>query len=138
MTDDQDDMTADLFSRARRRDPPKANTSRPPDAYPNGPGHRGVDTSIHAAESVRAQAPFMQTRILSYLVDCAGHGAIYTDIMTRCRMTHPTVTARMVELVESGNVRISRRRRKTPSGRKARVYLHKDFWNPKVDDGEPE
>lgn len=107
--------------------------------YPNGPGHRGVDTSVKAAKSVRAQVPFMHTRILSFLVDCGRGGAVYTEIANRCRMPVPTVCGRMKELTQGDDaaVRVSVRRRKTSNGGSARVYVHKDFWNPAVDEEQP-
>lgn len=132
---DNDDF-GDLFSAKAKHKRPSAGPSTIGDRYPHGPGHRGVDTSVKAAESVRAPAPFMRQRILSFLVDCGAGGANYTEIANRCRMEVPTVCARMVELTREENptVRISIRRRKTPSGRSARVYVHANFWNPQVDE----
>lgn len=119
----------DLFNRFQ-----KARPLPPDDDYPRGPGHRGVDTSIAAANSVKAAVPFMRMRITSFLVDCGSYGAIYTDIANRCRMEVPTVCGRMKELTEDGTVKVSVRRRKTPSGRSARVYVHRSFWNPSTDE----
>lgn len=132
MMDDRDEQD-DLFARFNAQKKPRAS-ARKPDDYPSGPGHRHVPTSVAAAESVKAQVPFMHTRILSFLADCATYGAIYTEIANRCRLEVPTVCGRMVELVTAKKVRVSKRKRKTPSGRGARVYVHASFWNPEFDE----
>lgn len=94
-----------------------------PLAYPNGPGHRGVPTSVAAAESIRPHLGPLQAKIVAFLGELGRSGATYQQVVDGCAMAVPTVCGRMFELVEAKIVKIAPERRLTKSRRKARVYV---------------
>ena len=98
-----------------------------PGRYPHGPGHRGVRTSVIAAESMMPHVSATQGRILIELRKVGAGGMTYTEIMSATALGAPTVCGRMCELVEAKLVKISDKTRPTPSRRPARVYVAAEF-----------
>lgn len=96
-----------------------------PFAYPNGPGHRGIDTSARAAASIMPHVAPMQRKILDYIIRCGAHGATYDEIMAGCDLGAPSVCGRLVELrrAQPPLIRIASFTRPTASGRAAHVYI---------------
>lgn len=94
-----------------------------PDRYPNGPGWTEPTTSKAAAESIRIYASVQQQRIIDFLEGCGEVGATYHQIADGTGMLTASICGRMVELVTAKRVTIATFKRKTPSGRDARVYL---------------
>lgn len=98
-----------------------------PFIYNDGPGHRGVSTSVAAAESMRAHVGPIQQRILDYFRVQGTHGCTYAEVMAGCQLGAPTVTARLRELAEARLIKISDKTRNSPSGRACRVYILSEF-----------
>lgn len=90
--------------------------------YPNAPGHRGVPTSVAAAESIRPVMGAQQAKIVAFLQERGARGATYAEVCAGTGLATPSVCGRMVELVAAKRVVISAETRLTPSHRKARVY----------------
>lgn len=92
--------------------------------YPDGPGHRGVPTSVAAAGSLApSYLKGSKLLIVALLHDRGENGATYDEIVAECGLPTPTVCGRMVELVRAGLVKNSGRTRNTASGRQARIYV---------------
>jgi len=82
----------------------------------------GSDTSQEAAESIEATAPSMRFRVFMYIKATGSTGTTDDEIEQALNMRHQTASARRRELVLSGHVRDTSRRRKTRSGRNATVW----------------
>lgn len=102
-----------------------------PFVYRDGPGHRGVDTSIGAATSIRSDVSRQQNVILAFLHECASRGATYTEVMDGTLLTAGSVCGRMNELVDAKLVTIHGTR-PSASRRPCRVYMLPRFVPPKA------
>lgn len=109
MTDNQ---TGDLFG---------WKVPAPPPTYPHAPGHRGVATSVAAAEAIKPVMGAQQRKIMEYLGTRA-NGATYTEIEADTGLKTQSICARIHELRADGHVVIADETRATPSGRQAHVY----------------
>ncbi len=99
------------------------NLTPPPLArYPHAPGHRGVPTSVIAAEMIKPCTGRLHKRILAYLEQVGPRGAIYTEIMAGTGISSQSLCGRMVELRAAGHVVMTDQTRQTPSNRPASVY----------------
>lgn len=103
----------DLFSYEAPPDPPK---------YPQSPGFvRGSDTSEAAAKSLNPKTlSELEARICRY-VAAHFHGVTSEEIQIALGLTHQNCSARTTELVLKGRLVDSGERRRTSSGRAARV-----------------
>ncbi|MCA1379516.1 MarR family transcriptional regulator [Bradyrhizobium sp. BRP05] len=89
--------------------------------YPDTPGFvRYSDTSMAAADSMLTDAPTLRDNILAFIR--REGDATCDEVEVRCNLTHQTASARIRELVLQGKLVDTGDRRKTRSGRKARVY----------------
>lgn len=96
--------------------PPKLYDGKPPSV-------RGSDTSEAAAESVRKPSARIRQSVFE-VVEAAGLRGVTCDgVEEKLDGRHQTISARVRELVQLGQIRDSGRRRKTRSGRTARVYV---------------
>ena len=84
----------------------------------------GSDTSREAAESIQPAASSMRFRVLMYIKATGRTGSTDDEIEEALNMRHQTASARRRELVLSGHVEDSTRRRKTRSGRNATVWVY--------------
>jgi hypothetical protein len=89
--------------------------------YPNVPGHVKGDTSIAAAKSVEPSATALRKKVLDY-ASLQHEGVTCDDVEAKLSMRHQTCSARIRELVMFGQLVDTGARRKTRSGRSARVY----------------
>lgn len=48
--------------------------------YPTSPGHRGVVTSIEAAQAIAPKAPTWRDRVLAYIDECGCYGATADEV----------------------------------------------------------
>ena len=85
--------------------------------------HNGTDTSRAAAESMVPHVAGMEKDILG-LIRLRGRGGCTCDEM-ECltQIPHQTASARIKGLADKGLIKDSGARRKTRSGRAARVYV---------------
>lgn len=96
--------------------------------YPNAPGYqRNSDTSRAAAASMAHHFTKQQTVILDWLHERGSTGGTFDEIATGTGLLSQSICGRMVELANARAVIKSIHTRATPSGRQARIYLHKDF-----------
>lgn len=122
-----------LFDQPRRacehwRDPAACPTCTPEGyrLYGGTPPHvAGDDTSTAAAEAIRPSVGTMRARVLEVLTAMATFGDGHTDdeLETITGFSHQSVSARRRELVLDGLVVDSGERRKTRSGRSAKVWV---------------
>ena len=88
--------------------------------YPNVPGHRGIDTSIHAAESIKPKSNILRQTVIDALSD---HGPLATHEI--CMVTdeqYANIQPRTSELKAKGKIEDTGNRRKTPSGKPGIVW----------------
>lgn len=96
--------------------------------YPNAPGHRGVDTSIVAAESMRPHFKAQQREVFDYLDRCGHRGATQPEISKATGIFRQSLSGRMRELVLAGEVfRIPEKRKLPGDFVGSRVYVTKQF-----------
>lgn len=105
--------------------------------YPNTPGFvRDSDTSREAAESMHEAAPSIRERIYSWIERRGRFGATADEVEAKSGIRNQTITARIRELELSERLTKTEDKRKTRSGRNARVYVASK-WLPKADNEEP-
>lgn len=90
-----------------------------PRRYPETPGHRGVDTSKAAAESIEPHVGRLHRVILRFLRDAP---AIRDEITEGCGLTTQTACGRLRELELRGLVHKAPETRPGRSGRECHVY----------------
>src|SRR5262249_7428356 len=93
--------------------------------YPDRPGFvAGCDTSEAAAASLDDLAlSRLRRMVLARIMACGVHGATCDEIEVTERLRHQSASARVGELVLGGLIADCGRRRRTRSGRPARVYV---------------
>ena len=89
------------------------------------PRVRGCETSEAAAESVAPLVGGMQRKVLDELLRLGDRGATCDELEVSLQMSHQNASARLWELRKKNPplVRWSGEKRKTRSGRAARVYV---------------
>jgi len=91
--------------------------------YPDMPGHRGVDTSIAAAEGIAPVTARLQSLALT-AIRAAGSGGLTTnELAERLDIVREAVQPRTSELRQMGKIRDSGQRRKNASGKSAIVWV---------------
>lgn len=85
--------------------------------------HNNTDTSIAAANSKRGSAVTDRRVIFDHIEKAGAVGCTCDAIEGQLSMLHQTVSARLKDLRDSGSIIDSGQRRKTRTGRDARVYI---------------
>ena len=85
--------------------------------------HNGADTSAAAFQSTTTMSRALARNIVYSQVFAFPCGVTCDAIEEATRMSHQTCSARITELVIEGKIRDTGERRKTRSGRTARVYV---------------
>jgi predicted transcriptional regulator len=83
--------------------------------------HGGADTSVAANASLGAQKARARRQVLTSIATASG-GATCEEVERSLGMSHQTASARCTELLADGLIVDTGRRRRTASGRAARVY----------------
>lgn len=91
--------------------------------YPEAPGHRGIDTSIEAAEGVAPKAHTVRQQVYEMISDAGLHGQTTEELATRLGIDYGTVQPRTSELKKAGMIRDSGRRRKNAIGKNIIVWI---------------
>lgn len=91
-----------------------------PRSYPMPPSVP-VDTSREAARSMTDSADAIRRRVYRFIAESGEHGATNEEIQDALKLAGDTVRPRVWELMGVGSVVDSGARRKTRSGRQARV-----------------
>jgi len=90
--------------------------------YPDAPGFvRGSDTSEAAAKSISPKARSILHDRICKLVAAFYHGLTSEEVQIALDLTHQNCSARTTELVQMGRLVDCGERRRTSSGRSARV-----------------
>jgi hypothetical protein len=91
--------------------------------YPATPGHRGVDTSIAAAEMVAGIAGPLRRMVYRTVHEAGPRGLTTDEIAAALRMPRYSVQPRTTELKYDRRIRDSGRRRPNASGCRAIVWV---------------
>lgn len=91
-------------------------------AYPNAPGHRGVDTSVLAAEALEPTLGNLQRLALSAIRHAGETGLTADELAAQLGLGRASIQPRTSELQRKGWIRDSEQRRLNASGRKAIVW----------------
>jgi hypothetical protein len=98
--------------------------------------HNGTATSIAAAKQAD-EATTQRNEVLQKLVFAGPHGMTRDELCAALYMGPPTICPRVSELVKSGDVIETGRRRKTRKGRDAFVLVWHGVWNKERDGERP-
>lgn len=92
-------------------------------AYPDGPGSRGVDTSIAAADIIAPKVGRLQSIVLDCIRSAGGYGRTTNEIADQLRIDRGSIQPRTSELKVLGLIADSRQRRANANGKKAIVWI---------------
>lgn len=91
--------------------------------YPIAPGHRGIDTSVEAAEAAARVAGRLRRLVYRTIHEAGSQGLTTDEIASALRMPRYSVQPRTTELKHGRGIRDSGRRRRNESGCKAIVWV---------------
>jgi predicted transcriptional regulator len=91
--------------------------------YPDSPGHRGVDTSIAAAEAIGSVTGRIQKQALQSIRESGLTGLTSEELAFGLGMERTTVQPRTTELKLLGLIRDSGTRRPNRNGKRAIVWV---------------
>jgi hypothetical protein len=83
---------------------------------------------MEAAEAIAPTAATKRRRVLEYIADCGYYGATEEEIDAALMMRGNTCRPRIWELMKTGQVVDSGRRRMTLSNRRARVVVVPEWY----------
>lgn len=106
-----------------------------PSRYPDAPGHRGVETSIEAAEAIAPKLGNLQKLTLNAIASRGASGLTADECAEVLELDRYSVQPRTTELRRKGLIADSGRRRTNATGKRAIVWTLPQFkWG--VLDGE--
>ena len=108
-------------------DEPDLFGSTPPAEYPDAPGHRGVDTSIAAAEDVAPKLGRLQRMAEQAIRDAGYYGATADELAANLAVSRWTIQPRTTELKLKGLAFDSGMRRLNCTGKSAIVWVAPEF-----------
>lgn len=91
-------------------------------SYPFTPGHRGVDTSIEAADELAPVLATLQRQVYAVIAAAGPAGATANEIADMLGWIVYRVRPRTSELSDRGEIIDSGRRRRNPAGRSVIVW----------------
>jgi hypothetical protein len=91
--------------------------------YPSEPGHRGVDTSMAAAQMMAAVAGPLRRMVYKAVFEAGGRGITTDEIAGMLELPRYSVQPRTTELKHDRRIRDSGRRRFNRSGCRAIVWV---------------
>ena len=92
-------------------------------AYPDEPGHRGVDTSIAAASALAAHLGRPQRMAKVAIADAGSRGLTADELAARLDMSRWSIQPRTSELRRKGVILDSGQRRPNATGKLAIVWV---------------
>lgn len=95
-------------------------------AYPAAPGHRGIDTSVAAAQAIAGVAGPLRRLVLRTIFAAGAEGLTTDEIAGALAMPRYSVQPRTTELKHDRRIRDSGRRRYNASGCRAIVWVIAD------------
>lgn len=90
--------------------------------YSAGPGHRGIDTSIAAADAIASGAVVLRDKVLATVSAAGPVGVTVVEMAIRQGLDRMGIQPRFSELRAMGRIADSGLRRKNPSGVSAIVW----------------
>lgn len=93
------------------------------DIHPRTPGHRGVDTSVAAANDLKPKLGRLQRLVLDAIRDAGWIGLTADEIAKRLEMERWSVQPRTSELKLKGLIRDGGGRRRNATGKLAIVWV---------------
>jgi len=91
--------------------------------YPDAPGHRGVDTSIAAADAISVPLGRLQRMVLRAIREAGSYGATTNEIAARLDIDRGSAQPRTSELRRNHAIEDSGRRRLNANGKRAIVWV---------------
>lgn len=91
--------------------------------YPDAPGHRGVDTSIAAANDLVAKLGRLQRLAELTIREAGEEGMTADELAARLNLERWSIQPRTTELSRKGIVRDSGKRRSNRTGKQAIVWI---------------
>ena len=98
-----------------------------PQAYPDVPGHRGVETSVEAAEAIAPKIGRLQRLTLAAIAEAQAAGLTADEASERCDMDRWSIQPRVSELKLKGLIVDSGGRRFNSTGKRAIVWVTPQF-----------
>ena len=95
----------------------------PQNTFTGAPYVVGSDTSEQAARSMKPHSKALKEKILNFILTTGAKGATDDEIETAMNLRHQTASARRRELVQAGKLTESGEKRRTRSGRWAKVWV---------------
>jgi hypothetical protein len=92
-------------------------------AYPNEPGHRGVETSMLAANELAPKLGRLQRMALKAIHDVGIDGLTADELAARLDLDRYSIQPRTSELKCKGQIRDSGQRRPNMTGKMAIVWV---------------
>ena len=93
--------------------------------YPNAPGHRGVETSIAAAQALSPKLGPLQRMAEQAIREAGKDGLTADELAERLEKDRYSIQPRTSELKRKGLIRDSGQRRPNSSGKLAIVWVAK-------------
>lgn len=94
--------------------------------YPHAPGHRGIDTSIAAADAVASKLGRLQAMAFDAIRTVGARGLTADELCERLDLDRYTIQPRTSELRRMGKIRDSGQRRRNASNKLAIVWVAVD------------
>lgn len=92
-------------------------------SYPSAPGHRGVDTSIAAAQALAPNLAGQRQSVFHVIELARGYGGTGDEVARKLNWNRYAVRPRLSELKNLGKIIDSGKRRRNSSGRYAIVWV---------------
>lgn len=93
--------------------------------YPDAPGHRGVETSILASQSLRTKLGRLQAIAFDAIKKAGSNGFTADELAERLQIDRYSIQPRTSELKRKALIRDSGKRRANRSGKLAIVWVVK-------------
>tara|TARA_R110002124_G_scaffold183401_4_gene350792 strand:- start:12042 stop:12362 length:321 start_codon:yes stop_codon:yes gene_type:complete len=94
--------------------------------YPHAPGHRGIDTSMEAAEKIAPKLGKLQALTFHAICLAGSDGLTAHELYAQLGMSNDSIQPRISELQSLGKIKDSGQRRRNASGVNAKVWIIND------------
>lgn len=91
--------------------------------YPYSPGHRGIDTSIAAAEALKPKLGRLQMMVASVIRHAGALGLTSDELAAKLKTDRWSLRPRISELRRMGVIRDSGERKQNCTGKQAIVWI---------------
>lgn len=95
--------------------------------FPHEPGHRGIDTSIEAADAIAPTVGRLQKFVLAAVARAGPQGLTVVELSQRLSHDRMSIQPRFSELRALQRIADSKLRRKNPSGINAIVWTLPEY-----------